>query len=116
VCLDVLRAAKREPEAVAALVAELDAARGANRAYDVFVAQFKLDLAEQGDDPWAGRRLAQAIALAMQASLLVRHAPAAIAAAFCATRLAPLPYAGGAFGALPPGSDAAAIIARALPG
>jgi putative acyl-CoA dehydrogenase len=114
-CLDVLRAAKREPEAVAALVAELDAARGANRAYDAFVAQFRQDVAEPGGNAWAGRRLAQAIALAMQASLFVRHAPAAVTDAFCATRLAPLPFAGSAFGALPPGIDAAAIIARALP-
>ncbi len=114
-CLDVLRAARREPDAAAALVAELRAARGAHRAYDAFVAGLEQDVAAVGDDAFAGRQLAQAIATGMQASLLLRHAPAAVGDAFCVTRLSALPFAGGAFGALPAGTDAAAIIARALP-
>jgi putative acyl-CoA dehydrogenase len=53
------------------------------------------------------------MALAMQAGLLVRHAPAYVADAFCASRL------GGRgqhhFGALGRAADCAAIVARATP-
>lgn len=52
-------------------------------------------------------------ALALQGSLLVRHAPAAVADAFCATRLAG--DGGRAFGTLPPASDVDAILVRAWP-
>jgi putative acyl-CoA dehydrogenase len=59
------------------------------------------------------RRLVEQMALTLQASLLVRHAPAAVADAFCATRL------GGdwgyAFGTLPDSADLDTILARALP-
>ena len=49
--------------------------------------------------------------MALQASLLVRHAPPAVGDAFCAARLGD---GGRAFGTLPAGADAAAIAARAL--
>ncbi len=61
------------------------------------------------------RVLTQRIALAMQGALLVRFAPPAVADAFCASRLAPQAFAGGAFGLLPPQADVAAILARAWP-
>ena len=53
------------------------------------------------------------MALALQGSLLVRHAPAAVADAFCASRLAG--DAGLQYGTLPPGVDVQAIIARHTP-
>jgi putative acyl-CoA dehydrogenase len=53
------------------------------------------------------------LALALQASLLVRHAPAPVADAFCAGRLA---GDGRTFGMLPAGIDAPAIVERALAG
>ena len=53
------------------------------------------------------------MALALQGSLLVRHAPPAVADAFCASRLGG--DRGRAFGTLPPGLDPAAIVARATP-
>jgi len=49
----------------------------------------------------------------LQGSLLVRHAPPAVADAFCATRLDG--DWGHAFGTLPPGLDPAAIVDRATP-
>jgi len=52
-------------------------------------------------------------ALALQGSLLVRHAPAAVADAFCASRLAG--DGGLSYGTLPPGVDARAIVERHLP-
>jgi putative acyl-CoA dehydrogenase len=51
--------------------------------------------------------------VALQASLLVRHAPPAVADAFCAGRLG---EGGRAFGTLPAGVDSAAIVERALAG
>ena len=54
-------------------------------------------------------------ALALQSSLLVRHAPAAVADAFCASRLTPGPGAGATLGTLPDGVDSAAIIQRHAP-
>jgi putative acyl-CoA dehydrogenase len=53
------------------------------------------------------------MALALQGSLLVRYAPAPVADAFCATRLAG--DWGHSFGTLPAGIDVAAILDRALP-
>ena len=58
---------------------------------------------------------ARVSALALGAALLIRHAPAFMADAFCASRLAPASFGGGAFGALAKGVDTAAIVARALP-
>jgi putative acyl-CoA dehydrogenase len=48
----------------------------------------------------------------VQAGLLLRHAPAFVADAFVASRIAR--EVGGAFGRLPDGVDAPAILARAL--
>ncbi len=113
-CLDVLRALRREPEALAALMAELAAARGGHPAYDTFLAALEPEL-EAAVDAWGGRLVAQQIATGVQASLLLRHAPRFVADAFCASRLAPQSFTGGAFGVLPQGTDARAIIDRALP-
>ena len=52
--------------------------------------------------------------LALQGSLLVRHAPAPVADAFCASRLGG--EGGRACGTLPAGIDAKAIVDRALRG
>jgi len=114
-CLDVVRVARREPQGVAALADLLHEARGANPAYDTFVAALLGELAALADESAAARTIAQAIATAVAASLLLRHAPAPVADAYCATRLAPQAFAGGAFGAVPLRSNAAPIVARALP-
>jgi putative acyl-CoA dehydrogenase len=59
------------------------------------------------------RRVVESMALCLQGSLLVRHAPAAVADAFCASRLSG--EGGLEYGTLPAGSDFEAIIARSLP-
>jgi putative acyl-CoA dehydrogenase len=106
VCLDVLRAAQREPEAVEALLDEIRLA-GDSRA----TALAEEALAEL--DESTARLAVERLALALQASLLVRHAPAAVADAFCASRLA---GAGGlGYGTLPPGSELEAIVGRHRP-
>ena len=53
------------------------------------------------------------MALALQASLLVRYGDPAVADAFCASRLDG--DAGRAFGTLPPGTDFGRIIERHSP-
>ena len=62
-------------------------------------------------DPWSARRAVEELALAFQASLLVRYAPPFVADAFCAARLG---GGGRVYGTLPAGVDGAAIVARAL--
>ncbi|MGH2943270.1 MAG: DNA alkylation response protein, partial [Solirubrobacteraceae bacterium] len=57
--------------------------------------------------------LVEQLALALSASLLVRHAPAAVADAFCAARLGG--DAGLQYGTLPAGVDVRAIVARHTP-
>jgi putative acyl-CoA dehydrogenase len=115
-CLDVLRAVRRDPSTLEALDAELAMARGANRAFDAYADALVRNLAAAGDDAWAGRALAQGIATALQGALLLRHAPAVVADAFCATRLGESVFGGATFGTLPSGIDAGAIIDRALSG
>ena len=106
----MLRALAKEPQAREALVAELRLGRGADghldRALDTVLAQV-----QQPEESQA-RRLVESLALALQASLLLRHSPPAIADAFCATRLGEQSYA---FGALPKGADVSAILSRAWP-
>jgi putative acyl-CoA dehydrogenase len=112
ICLDVMRAARREPTALDALLAELDQARGANRDLDAFAAALR-GRSRNTDDQSSARHIAQAIALAFTASLLVRRAPAFVADAFCASRLRNAPYTGSAFGTLPEECKADALIRRA---
>src|SRR5947209_10057885 len=62
---------------------------------------------------FGARRMVEELALALQASLLVRHAPSAVADAFCVSRLER--QGGHVYGTLPSGVDAAEIVARAVP-
>ena len=59
------------------------------------------------------RRLAQDIALAVQAALLCQHAPSFVFDAFCRSRLAA--DWGHAFGTLPASAEFDALLARAMP-
>ncbi|WP_427918225.1 acyl-CoA dehydrogenase family protein [Streptomyces sp. cg40] len=109
--LDVLRALSRDPGPAEALFAELALARGADARLDAAVSRLKGTLSEATET--GARRLVEQMALTLQASLLVRHAPSAVADAFCATRLSG--DWGHAFGTLPDSADLDAIVARALP-
>ena len=112
--LDVLRAMAREPEGLTAFLAECELARGADARLDAHLDALPRSLAGLAEDAqWQARRLVEDLALAFQASLLVRCAPGAVADAFCAGRLGVA--RGRAFGSLPRGIDAAAVVARVLP-
>ena len=93
--LDVLRALAKEPEALPAFLAECELARGGNAALDAHLDRLR-DAA--ADPEFEARRVVSDLAVALQASLLVRHAPAAVADAFCASRL---DGSRGAYGTLP---------------
>ncbi len=111
-CLDVLRAMAKSAETVEALFAELDAARG-DAVLDRHVADLKKDLADPADAEFRARDLVDRLAVGLQASLLRRHAPDAVAEAFIASRLGSRGQHH--YGALPRGTDCRAIIDRAMP-
>jgi len=115
--LDVLRALQRDPGTADALLAEVALARGGDARLDAFAdrlaAHLRSVLAASPDHAAFGARVLVArAALALQAALLVRHAPVAVADAFCASRLTPEPGAGATLGTLPSGVEAAAIVER----
>ena len=110
-CLDVLRATRREPAAVEALLAELALARGGNARLDTHVAALAAALSDADIGESGARRLAGGVAVALAGALLVRHAPATLADAYCASRLDR--FGSGALGTLPPGAGCAEIIAQA---
>ena len=109
--LDLLRAL-RKADAVAALEHELSAARGAHPALDQLAAALPTRV-EQMATELEARRLAQDVALAVQAALLLQTAPAPVFSAFCDSRIAG--NWGQAFGTLAAGTDFDSIIARAMP-
>jgi putative acyl-CoA dehydrogenase len=94
-------------------LAELEAAKGGNRLLDIATEALKEDLNDPEDFELRARAVTERAALCLQASLLVRHAPAAVADAFCASRLGTRWH--GAYGTLPKGADFSAIIDRIAP-
>ena len=105
IALDVLRAIEREPEALRALNALFDAAKGRYPAYDAFRERLR-DVSA-----WHARHLVGHLALAAEAAILISwESPAA--EAFCRLRLEkPAPF----FGASDAVIDAPALVARAMP-
>ena len=112
-CLDTLRALARHPKSAEVLAAEIAPALGKNPAFDRHVAQLQKDLRDRDGIEARARRITQDIALAMQASLLLRFAPPYVSEAFCATRLSG--DWGHAFGTLPKNTGFEAILQRAWP-
>ncbi|MGZ5847573.1 MAG: acyl-CoA dehydrogenase family protein, partial [Ramlibacter sp.] len=109
--LDLLRAL-RKADAAAALAHELAPAKGAHAALDRLAAALPTRVEEMATEVEA-RRLAQDVALAVQATLLLQGAPPAVFAAFCDSRVAG--NWGQSFGTLGGGTDFDAILARAMP-
>ena len=113
--LDVLRALTREPGVLDAWIQEVGLAAGGDVRLDRAIRE-TLELLADHSDPAAAeggaRRLAARMAVCLQASLLVRHAPDEVADAFCASRLSDV---GGTFGQLPRGLELRAIVERTTP-
>lgn len=113
-CLDALRAMVKSPASADAMFAEIDQAAGADPRLDAHVAKVRKSLASSPETlEVRARQVVEGMALALQASILVRHGDPAVADAFCASRLAG--EHGGAFGTLSAGTDFKAIIARSAP-
>ena len=121
--LDVLRAIHKEPGCLNDFIEECEQARGGHPQLDAHLDALRpLRDAVSGTsttegvvqvtltDPWHARRTVEALALALEASLLVRHAPDYVADAFCSSRLG---ERGLAFGTLPH-AEADSIIERTL--
>ena len=113
-CLDMLRAMGRNPGSVDAYMDEVQAAAGADRRLDQYVARLGSELLDPSAIEYRARGVVEKMALALQGSLLVRYGDKAVADAFCASRLGEH-CSGMTFGAMPRGLDCAAIIQRATP-
>jgi putative acyl-CoA dehydrogenase len=110
--LDLLRALRKGGPIADALMAELAPARGVHAVFD----RFADSLPRRVDDASAeadARRLAQDVALAVQAALLKQHAPEFVFTAFCQSRLGG--DWGQAFGTLNAATDFDSILHRAAP-
>jgi len=112
-CLDVLRAMAKTPAVIDAFFAEVSQAKGAHAALDGLLAGLAKDLKDVREIEYRARDLVDRMALALQASLLLRHAPSFVADAFCQSRLEQRGHHN--YGTLPRGVDCAAILARATP-
>jgi putative acyl-CoA dehydrogenase len=109
--LDTLRAAAKQPETVAALMAELEAVRGADKRYDAFLDRLGSAFTDVDTLELRARRVVGDLAIALQASQLLRHGHHAVTEAFVASRLDG--QHGDVFGTLPAGLDLAPILERA---
>jgi putative acyl-CoA dehydrogenase len=111
IALDVLRAMGRSSDTLAAVNAEIELARGADARFDDAVKRLHAELGDPDQLPFRARRIAGQLALCLQGSLLLRHAPTGVADAFCASRL------GGDWGAvlgtLPASAQVGAMVERA---
>ncbi|MDQ2946523.1 MAG: isovaleryl-CoA dehydrogenase [Acidobacteriota bacterium] len=110
ICLDILRAIRKEPGTLDSLLAEIRIASGGHPAFDAALARSESNVTslEERD----ARRTAEHLALLFQASLLIRHSVAEVADAFCATRLAG--DSGYSFGTLPAAVNTGRIVERAF--
>jgi putative acyl-CoA dehydrogenase len=108
--LDVLRALSRSPRSLEVFLHEVEQARGGDPRLDARVEQLKGQFTDPETLETRARRVVESMALCLEGSLLVRHSPACVADAFCASRLSA--DGGLEYGTLPAGVDFEAIIAR----
>jgi len=113
-CLDVLRGMVKSPASVEAFFAEVMEGAGAEPKLDAYVSSLRDEIPGDVETiQTRARRIVERMAIALQASLLVRYGDEAVADAFCASRLAG--DWGHAFGTLPAGTDFGRIIQRHSP-
>lgn len=114
ICLDVLRAIQKTPEAVQALLTEIDPSARSYPALAAHLANIRKLLAEPATLEPNARRVVEGLALAAQAALLCEYSRADVADAFIATRIGR--EGGHAFGTLPAHLPITALRARAWAG
>src|SRR5438874_8437183 len=103
IALDVLRALEREPQAFDAFMAEVEEGAGRDERLDGAARRLRDEVMalDPATAPYGARRLAERMALVLQASLVVRHSPPVVAEAFLEARLER--GGGRTFGTLPAG-------------
>ncbi len=120
--LDVLRIMSLQPRAIEVLLAEIDRGRGADplldKSMDDVAASLQAAAREARRDAAAveggARWLVERLAVALQASLMVRHSTGIVTGAYLSTRVAG--GGGSLLGTLPVGRrTSAAIVERAVP-
>ncbi len=115
--IELFRTGDQSPLNIAAAVenvmAELKAPAGSNRHYDAHLKKLQQGFADRENLEIRARRLAEDVALALQAAVLVQAGNAAVSDAFCVSRLGG--DSGLAFGTLPASVDLAGIVERAAP-
>jgi putative acyl-CoA dehydrogenase len=112
-CLDVLRAFSKTPEALEVVREEWQDAKKENKALSNYAQNLENELSKASKSESDGRRLTERLAICISASLLVRFAPAAISDAFCSSRLGA--DWGNTFGTLESHVNFKEIIARGMP-
>ena len=112
-CLDVLRALAKDPATRDAVVEELKAVKGSNAVLDAEVGRIAAELMDTDQLELRSRYVVERMALALEASCMVRAGNGAMADAFCESRLGGAH--GAAFGTLSKKAPFKAIIDRAWP-
>ncbi|MDQ3180481.1 MAG: DNA alkylation response protein, partial [Acidobacteriota bacterium] len=112
-CLDVLRSIGKEPNGVEILLDEIKSANGANKNFDKFALNVEKELLDVDNLELRARRVVEKLALALQASVLLKNAPDFVSEAFCNSRLSDDNSL--SFGTLPVGTEIKKIIERSMP-
>jgi len=110
--LDVLRALQKTPAVLERWFMEMAKTDGYHPLLDTAIAQLKSIFEAPNKLEFRARYVIEQLALTMQASLLLRSAPAGVAEAFIRSRLS---GGQGIYGCLPDGIDTQAILSRVLP-
>jgi putative acyl-CoA dehydrogenase len=109
-CLDVLRAIEKEPESFEVVMDEIKSAVGADKNFDSFLINLEREFLDKTNIEFRARRIVEKLALALQASILLKNMPTEISEKFCASRL--LDQNGFVFGNLTDSSNLNAIFDR----
>ena len=112
-CLDLLRSMQKEPESIEALFIELNSSKNLNKNYDTFLKSIEKELFEKSTLEFRARRIVEKLALALQASTLLKTTPEFVADTFCNARLTNEIYL--SFGTLSDSKNIDSLIERANP-
>jgi putative acyl-CoA dehydrogenase len=110
-CMDVLRATRRDANTAEAFMAEVGRAKGADRHLDRWLDRLGTEISRPRNDDGHARRLCNVMAYALQASELHEHSAPEVFEAFCRSRLQG--DWGYVFGTLEPVPELKGIVERA---
>ncbi|MBU6450239.1 MAG: acyl-CoA dehydrogenase family protein [Cyanobacteria bacterium REEB67] len=119
ICLDVLRAIGKEPQSLVAYFEEIEKTRGADNRLDLYMDGLKKDLnallanSDQSCLENQARSIVERLAMALAASLMLRHSPDFMAEAYLSSRVA-LQAPGYSLGTLAATTPFSEIIKRAF--